>query len=86
MISATKFKPKPFTTMEELRERLGMTQKEFADTFDINYQSIRNWESDRNPMVSAAETYLRVISMDPFGVLRILNWEKAVKRVNRMTA
>lgn len=35
-------------TIKELRKQTGMTQKQFADYFEIPYRTIQNWEGDIN--------------------------------------
>ena len=35
-------------TIKELRKQTGMTQKQFADYFEIPYRTIQNWEGGVN--------------------------------------
>jgi putative transcriptional regulator len=53
--------PKP----RELRERLGLTQKEFAIQFEIPVSAIRDWEEGIRMPDGTAITYLRVIERNP---------------------
>ena len=34
--------------LKEVREKLGLTQREFADYFDIQFRSLQNWEIERS--------------------------------------
>ena len=55
-----------------LRESLNMTQREFARTFEIGLQAIRDWEDGVYWPDSAAKTYLRLIDHDPEAIIRLL--------------
>lgn len=35
-------------TIKELRKRSGMTQKQFADYFEIPHRTLQNWEGNIN--------------------------------------
>lgn len=39
-------------TLKELRQASGMTQKQFAEYFNIPVRNIENWESATNPCKS----------------------------------
>lgn len=34
-------------TVKEMREMLGMTQREFSEKFEIPYRTIQEWEGER---------------------------------------
>lgn len=51
--------------VKELRERLGLTQKEFADKFKLSLSTIQNWEQGENNPRGAAELFLELIASDP---------------------
>lgn len=57
-----------------VRQKLGLTQKEFAEKFHINYGRLRDIEQVRYVREdSALVAYLRVINLDPDTVLRALD-------------
>jgi putative transcriptional regulator len=53
-----------------LRERLRLTQEQFALRFGLDVDTLRNWEAGRRDMDAAAGSYLRAISNDPEAVER----------------
>lgn len=55
-----------------VRERLGLTQEQFAWRYGLDVSAIRNWESGRRRPDPAALGYLRVIDQLPEQVSRIL--------------
>jgi putative transcriptional regulator len=48
-----------------LRERLGLTQEQFALRYGLDLDAIRNWEHGRRTPDVAAQSYLRVIERMP---------------------
>lgn len=54
------------------RERLNLSQKEFAERYDINLRTLQDWEQGRVSLDSAAMAYLRVIAFEPETVRRAL--------------
>jgi putative transcriptional regulator len=52
------FRPKALTA---LRNRLGLTQAEFAKQFMLNLRTLHDWEQGRREPEDIARTYLRVI-------------------------
>jgi putative transcriptional regulator len=57
----------------EIREGLGLTQREFARTFHIALGTLRDWEQGTRRPDSAARAYLRVIAQMPDAVRRALD-------------
>jgi putative transcriptional regulator len=55
-----------------LRQRLNLTQEEFARQFEIGLPTIRDWEQGVRWPDSAAKTYLRIIEQDPQAVRQLL--------------
>jgi putative transcriptional regulator len=53
---------------ERIRTRLGLTQAEFADQFEISIHVLRAWEQRERWLDTAAITLLRIIEQDPDGV------------------
>jgi putative transcriptional regulator len=56
----------------EIRSQLGLTQREFAKTFEIALGTLRDWEQGARRPDSAAKAYLRVIQHDPDAVIAAL--------------
>jgi putative transcriptional regulator len=73
----------PEGTLEEVfrpqwvRRRLGMSQREFAETFGFPVRSLQQWEQGRSEPSQAIRAYLRVIAVDPEAVQRALR-KKAI--------
>ncbi|QJE72325.1 helix-turn-helix domain-containing protein [Aerophototrophica crusticola] len=55
----------PLPDVEALRDRLGLTQEEFARQFGLNVHLLRDWEQHRAEPDTAAATLLKVIAEDP---------------------
>lgn len=58
---------------KEIRERLKMTQKEFAMAFHLPLGTLRDWEQARYQPGQAAQTLLRVIQFNPRVVKQALS-------------
>jgi len=58
--------------LASLRRRLGLTQEQFAERFEIPLASIRDWEQRRTTPDKAVRTYLRVIALEPDVIARIV--------------
>jgi putative transcriptional regulator len=56
---------------KKLRERLGLTQEEFAAAYGIPVGTLRDWEQRRKNMDATARAYLLVIEGDPKAVASI---------------
>jgi putative transcriptional regulator len=59
----------------EIRQRLGLTQREFSRQFQIALGTLRDWEQGARRPDSAAKAYLRVIAAAPDAVRQILQAE-----------
>ena len=68
-------RPVPNPPVKQLRRKLGLTQHEFADRFQIPVGSLRDWEQERVAPDRTARAYLAVIAASP-GLV-----EQALKRV-----
>ncbi len=55
------------------REKLGLSQREFAARFNINLRRLQDWEQGRFASDSAILAYLKVIESEPDMVRRILD-------------
>ncbi len=58
---------------QEIREALGLTQREFARQFEIALGTLRDWEQGARRPDSAAKAYLRVIERNPDAVREALD-------------
>jgi len=54
--------------VKKLRERLGLTQEEFAATYRIPVGTLRDWEQYRKNPDAPARAYLMVIAKNPQAV------------------
>lgn len=48
-----------------LRRRLGLTQDQFAQRYNLDLATVQNWEQGRSRPDRAANCYLRVIASEP---------------------
>lgn len=61
-----------FVHPKEVRKKLDMTQREFAETFGFSLDTIKHWESGRRTPEYAAQVLLKVIAQNPKAVLAVL--------------
>ena len=54
--------------VRRLRQRLGLSQEQFAETYDIPVANIRQYEMARHMPPPAVRAYFKAISADPEGV------------------
>jgi putative transcriptional regulator len=59
--------------VKAIRNRLGMTQTRFSDTFGFSLDAIKHWEGGRRTPEAPARTLLTVIARNPAAVLNALN-------------
>ena len=59
--------------VKAIRNRLGMTQTRFSDTFGFSLDAIKHWEGGRRTPEAPARTLLTVIDRNPAAVLTALN-------------
>jgi putative transcriptional regulator len=55
-----------------LRQRLGMTQVEFAEAFGLPVSTLRDWEQHRSTPDAPARALLRAIQREPETMQRLL--------------
>jgi putative transcriptional regulator len=55
-----------------LRQRLGMTQAEFAEAFHLPITTVRDWEQRRSTPDAPARALLLAIERDPEAMRRLL--------------
>jgi len=61
--------------VKAIRNRLGMTQARFSDTFGFSLNAIKHWEGGRRSPEASARTLLTLIDKNPVAVLTALNPE-----------
>ncbi len=59
--------------VKAIRNRLGMTQARFSNTFGFSLDAIKHWEGGRRTPEAPARTLLAVIDKNPVAVLTALN-------------
>ena len=65
--------------IRKIRQKVGMSQDQFASAFGFSLAQIRDWEQNRSRPVAALRAYLMIIERDPIEVLSALK-EMAAKR------
>ena len=63
---------KPVPNPKRIRQRLRMTQEQFAARFQVPLGTLRDWEQGARTPDSAARTLLRVIDKNPEAVIQAL--------------
>lgn len=63
---------RPVPQSKRIRERLGLTQEQFSERFEIPLGTLRDWEQRVSEPDRSARTLLRVIEQDPEAVVRAL--------------
>jgi putative transcriptional regulator len=58
--------------IKALRKRVGKTQGQFSDEFNLPIGTLRDWEQHRREPDTGSKVYLSMIEADPDGVKRIL--------------
>jgi len=55
-----------------IRQKMGMTQRQFAARFGLKLDSLRNWEQDKRVPETSARVLLTVMDLEPEAVKRAL--------------
>lgn len=58
--------------VKAIRNKLGMSQKEFAACFGLKLESLRNWEQDKRVPETSARVLLTIIDRQPDAVKEAL--------------
>ncbi len=74
----------PDIDVRALRNRLGLSQSEFARAFMVSAATVRNWEQGRRRPEGPARVLLHVIDREPAAVNRVMRF--AAKRIERPRA
>lgn len=59
----------PMTAAAEARQRVGLSQKEFAALLGVSVRTLQDWEQGRREPSGAARTLLRVATKNPQAIL-----------------
>jgi len=62
----------PEIDVREIRRAAGMTQAQFAGTYDFSIRTVQEWERGAKKPSGPARTLLRAIKADPEGLRRAL--------------
>jgi putative transcriptional regulator len=62
----------PAVDVHKIREKIGLSQAEFANRFGFNRRSLQDWEQARRMPDSSARAYLLVIASNPRAVSKAL--------------
>ena len=71
-LSETIYHVPPETDVRALREKMGLSQSDFAALFGFNVRSLQDWEQGRRRPEIPIRAYLAVIQRDPEAVIRAL--------------
>ena len=63
-----------------IRERLGMSQTQFATTFGLTLDTLQEWEQKRRSPRGAVRTLLQIIDREPAAVRRAIGTATLAKR------
>lgn len=55
----------PEVDIKSIREKLNMSRPQFADAFQLNMHSVRNWELGLREPSKSIQSFLRLIAADP---------------------
>jgi putative transcriptional regulator len=70
-LGAPRYVP-PRTDVRALRERLGVSQSEFARRYLLSVRTVQQWEQDQREPSEPARVLLFAIARDPSGLERVL--------------
>jgi putative transcriptional regulator len=62
---AAKVTKVPLTPAAEARQRVGLSQKEFAALLGVSVRTLQDWEQGRREPSGAARTLLRIANKNP---------------------
>ena len=63
----------PLTDVQALRQRLTLSQEEFAARYMLSLRTVQEWEQMRREPSEAARVLLYAINQDPLAIARLLH-------------
>ncbi|OGT49825.1 MAG: hypothetical protein A3F17_04975 [Gammaproteobacteria bacterium RIFCSPHIGHO2_12_FULL_41_15] len=57
----------------KLREKLNLSQQQFAKTYHINPETIKSWEQHKRKPDSISKVYLKCIAKNPKFIKKLVN-------------
>ena len=57
--------------VSEIRERTGLSQKQFAELLGVSARTLQEWEQGRRAPSGAARTLLRIAAKNPRAILEV---------------
>ncbi|HEX2528266.1 MAG TPA: helix-turn-helix domain-containing protein [Geminicoccus sp.] len=64
-VAAKVLAKEPSVDVKAIRERLSLSQEQFALRYGLDVDAVRNWERGRRQPDRAARSYLRVLAREP---------------------
>jgi putative transcriptional regulator len=61
--------------IREIRERLGLSRRKFAERYHVSAGTLHGWEIERFRIPTSAEVLMTLIDRDPDAIAKILNSE-----------
>ncbi len=62
----------PLTDVKAVREKIGLSQNEFAKLIRVSVKTLQNWEQHRRTPSGPAAALLRIVSQEPDIALKSL--------------
>lgn len=59
--------------IQKARQRLGLSQDDFAEAFGVSASTLRKWEQGQRVPNGAAKTLLKIVEREPRAVMRALS-------------
>ena len=69
-----------------IRDKVGLSQDDFANAFGVSVGTLRNWEQGRNRPDGPARALLTVIDRDPGAVLKALRIAPTARKSARSSS
>lgn len=63
----------PEPEAKAIRDRLGVSQENFAILLGVSKRTVENWEQGRRYPTGAARSLLKIVEADPIHALRVLS-------------
>jgi DNA-binding transcriptional regulator YiaG len=70
----------PDTDVKAVRERIGLSQAQFAKMIRVSVKTLQNWEQKRRSPTGPAAALLQIVAREPQVALRALHTPKRDRR------